>query len=128
MIDTKDLIGEVAARNGIRLEPDDPAFALVTLNELVLERAIGEIAEQVRGSASELAKAAEKVHARAGVLIARELKDSTAALREDVDRLAKRLNMMTTARTANGGFWACVGAILALFAFAGGLTVGLLAR
>jgi hypothetical protein len=33
MIDQKHLIGQVAAKNGIRLEPDDPAFALVTLND-----------------------------------------------------------------------------------------------
>ena len=33
MIDQKQLIGQVAAKNAIRLEPDDPAFALVTLNE-----------------------------------------------------------------------------------------------
>lgn len=37
MIDQKQLIGQVAAKNGIRLEPDDPAFALVTLNEAVLQ-------------------------------------------------------------------------------------------
>ena len=31
------LIAEVAARNGIRIDPADPAFALVTFVELVLE-------------------------------------------------------------------------------------------
>ncbi len=33
---TARLIGEVASRYGIRLDPDDPAFALVALNELAL--------------------------------------------------------------------------------------------
>jgi len=32
MQDVKRLISEVAAQNGIRVEPDDPLFALVTIN------------------------------------------------------------------------------------------------
>lgn len=37
MPDMKQMISEVAAENGIRIEPGDPLFALVTLNRLVLE-------------------------------------------------------------------------------------------
>ncbi len=37
MPDTKRMISEVAAENGIRVEPGDPLFALVTMNRLVLE-------------------------------------------------------------------------------------------
>ena len=37
MPDTKRLISEVAAENGIRVEPGDPLFALVTMNRSVLE-------------------------------------------------------------------------------------------
>ena len=36
--DVMALIGEVAARHGITLRPDDPVFALVTVNQLVLEQ------------------------------------------------------------------------------------------
>lgn len=32
-MDVDELIGHVAAKNGIRLDPNDPAFALVTLNQ-----------------------------------------------------------------------------------------------
>ena len=35
--DVHELIGKVAEQNGIRLDHDDPAFALVTLNEIVLK-------------------------------------------------------------------------------------------
>ena len=41
--DVKVLIGEVAARHGITLRPDDPAFALVTVNQLVLEQTMMEL-------------------------------------------------------------------------------------
>jgi hypothetical protein len=44
-LDTKALIGEVAARHGVTLKPDDPAFALVTLNHLVLEQAVAGLNE-----------------------------------------------------------------------------------
>jgi len=39
MLDVKRLIAEVAARNGIRIDPDDPAFCLVTLKQMVSEEA-----------------------------------------------------------------------------------------
>ena len=42
MFDVKQLIGEVAAQNGIRVEPNDPLFALVTMNKIVLDQATRE--------------------------------------------------------------------------------------
>ena len=56
MIDQKRLIGEVAAKNGIRLEPDDPAFALVTLNETVLQDASAALTQEIRAVSSELCR------------------------------------------------------------------------
>jgi hypothetical protein len=38
--DREALIAEVAKRHKILLDPDDPAFALITINEIVLSRAI----------------------------------------------------------------------------------------
>ena len=40
--DREALIAEVAKRHKILLDPDDPAFALITINEIVLSRAIGD--------------------------------------------------------------------------------------
>jgi len=45
--DIKILIGEVAARHGVTLRPDDPAFVLVTVNQLVLEQAIAELVQRI---------------------------------------------------------------------------------
>jgi hypothetical protein len=61
MLDTKRLIAEVAARNGIRVDPDDPAFALVTLVQLVLEESSRQISDDVRASIAEFERSVQKV-------------------------------------------------------------------
>ena len=48
MQDVKRLISEVAAQNGIRVEPDDPLFALVTINRIVLEEATQKLQDQIQ--------------------------------------------------------------------------------
>ena len=47
-LDVQRLIGAVAARHGILLKPDDAAFALVTMNQLILEETVEELLETVR--------------------------------------------------------------------------------
>ena len=64
-MDVEKLIGEVAARNGIRIEPDDPAFALVTLNQLVLEEAVKNLVREIRAAIADFESAAERVQSRA---------------------------------------------------------------
>ena len=50
-IDTEMLLTEALKKHGIRLDPDDPAVVLVTLNRLVLEDVAKSIAAD-RGSRS----------------------------------------------------------------------------
>ena len=84
MIDIKRLVAEVAARDGIRVEPGDPAFALVTLNQLVLEDAVEQISEQIRAGMAEFAEAVHKTEARAGKVLAEQVKEVAAELRQDM--------------------------------------------
>jgi hypothetical protein len=86
MIDVQRLIGEVAARNGIRVEPGDPAFALVTLNQLVLEDAIKQIGEHIQAGIVEFSDAVQKTEKRAGRLLAEEVKSAAAELRSELQR------------------------------------------
>ena len=65
-MDRKHMIGEVAARYGIRLEEDDPAFLLVTLAELMLRDAQDQFAAATRTAIAEYEEAAERVQERAG--------------------------------------------------------------
>lgn len=74
-MDVEKLIGEVAARNGIRIEPDDPAFALVTLNQLVLEEAVKNLVREIHAATADFESAAEIVQNRAGSMFARMLSE-----------------------------------------------------
>ena len=75
---TARLIGEVAARYGIRLDPDDPAFAFVALNQLALEDAVEQLAVRMKGIAAELERSAESVGLRAGIAVAEQIKNLPA--------------------------------------------------
>jgi hypothetical protein len=89
MLDTKRLIAEVAARNGIRIDPDDPAFALVTLVQLVLEESSRQITDDVRGSIAEFERSMQKVETRAGKVLAERVKEAahefTVQLQQTLD-------------------------------------------
>ena len=86
MIDVRRLIAEVGARNGIRVEPDDPAFALVTLNQLVLEDFITRMDERIRLGIAEFLEAVHKTEAHAGKILGAEVRESAAAVREELQR------------------------------------------
>lgn len=86
MIDIKRLIAEVAARDGIRVEAGDPAFALVTLNQLVLEDAAEQIREHIRAGVADFNEAVHKTEMRAGKVLAEEVKEAAAELRRELEQ------------------------------------------
>jgi hypothetical protein len=71
MTDRKRMIGEVAARHGIRLEEDDPAFLLVTLAELAMQDAQGEFLAAVGQATVEYEQSAERIQKRIGESLAK---------------------------------------------------------
>ena len=75
MLDVKRLIGEVAVRNGIRIESWDPAFILVTLNELVLEEIACRLIKEVHSGIAEFTEAVHKTEGRAGKILALQVQD-----------------------------------------------------
>src|SRR5436309_745204 len=78
MTDTKRLIAEVAARHGICLGSDDPALALITLNELVLDDAIQNAVALVRAANKDFEDASEQLQARAGAFLAQQISRAIA--------------------------------------------------
>jgi uncharacterized membrane protein YoaK (UPF0700 family) len=58
--DREALIAEVAKRHKILLDPDDPAFALITINEIVLSRAIAIVEAKLEEMEQRLAQISEK--------------------------------------------------------------------
>ena len=53
------LIAEVAKRHKILLDPDDPAFALITINEIVLSRSIAIVEAKLEAMEQRLAQISE---------------------------------------------------------------------
>ena len=86
MPDIDQLIGKVAQQNGIRLEKDDPAFALVTLNELVLQEAAKTLHSQMQLNLEDFNESIRRLDARAGGLMAREVTQSAAAIRRELQQ------------------------------------------
>src|SRR5438477_759201 len=82
--DVQRLIGEVAERHGILLKPDDAAFALVTINQLMLEELMAKLLGEVRSAITEFDEAAGRVQSRAGSLLAGQVKDAAATIRREL--------------------------------------------
>ncbi len=118
-MDLRALIGEVAARNQIRLEEDDPAFALVTLNQLVLEQTVAELVQQVRASMAEFEQSATRLQGRLGGVLAQELKRALATAQPSHHPVLSR-----AAEHASTAKWLSLGAVAALGCFVFGFAVG----
>ena len=134
MIDQKQLIGHVAAKNGIRLEPDDPAFALVTLNEAVLQDASAALTQEIRQVLNSFTESLAKTEHRAGKALAQDVKTAAAELRRelnaDVERASLKANdlvMKVSATNTRPAIvkWGAIGALAALLLFLCGVVVGL---
>ena len=131
--DVKVLIGEVAARHGITLRPDDPAFALVTVNQLVLEQTMMELIGRTQQMTNEFDQAAARLQARAGSVLAAEVRKAGAeirqALRQDITSAGIRPRQSAEAipRAQSGPvsyWWLSAGLIAALALFVIGILVG----
>jgi hypothetical protein len=131
------LIGEVASRHGILLKPDDAAFALVTINELVLEKVMSELLIKVRDAVTDFEHAAVRVQAKAGSLLASEVKNAAEAihceLKDDVAAAGKQAQQFVVevhrahSRAAIEK-WLALGLICALILFISGVVVGRILR
>lgn len=113
MLDVKRLIGEVAAQNGIRLEPDDPAFALVTLNQLVLEETARRACDHVSIMLTQFTESLSKGEHLAGRALAQEIKAVTADIRNEWAADLQKLQSATGAHLVNGSsyFWLAIGGL-----------------
>ena len=81
MLNVRDLIGKVAAQNRIRVDEDDPIFAVTTINRLMLEEMAKEISSQFQAIMQDFDKSAKAVDERAGKLFAEEVRAGFRSLR-----------------------------------------------
>ena len=136
-MDMKRLAAQVSVQHGIRVDPDDPIMAVVTLSRLVLEHTTVDMVEQVRLAMLEFEEAAKKVQVRAGSVVAQEVRAYTAALRHDLttelSKGAWRRPAGTDAAASAGSRsaiarWFATGLVVALILFGCGVWVGILLR
>lgn len=130
-MDLRRLAAEVSAQHGIRIDPDDPMMAVVTLNRLVFEQAVAQVLDRVQSSVRDFEAATEKVQVRAGGVLAQEVRDCAVMLR---DEIAKAANAGPDARTLRAqsastaavqkSAWLVAGLALAFLLFAFGVWLG----
>jgi hypothetical protein len=78
------LITAVAAEHRLLLKPDDAAFAIVTMNRLVLEESLEAIRAVVAEDLAQFKQTAQWAHSRAESAIQSEVRLSARALREEL--------------------------------------------
>jgi hypothetical protein len=92
------LITAVAAEHRLLLKPDDAAFAIVTMNRLVLEESLEAIRAVVAEDLAQFKQTAQWAHSRAESAIQSEVRLSARALREelqsDIDNACLRATAM----------------------------------
>ena len=132
-IDVKRLAAEVSVQHGIRLDPDDPIMAVVTLNQLVFEQAVSVVVDRVAATVRELEQAADKVQARAGIVLAQQVRDCVASLRRE---MLKDMEAAGTSRNTKSGAlggilsradvrkWIAVGLVFTVGLFSAGVWLG----
>jgi hypothetical protein len=86
MYDVKQLVAAVRARNGIRVEPDDPIFALVTINELVLEQVARRVSDEITTRLLAFNAGMDRTERRAGSMLAQDVKAAGAQMRAELQK------------------------------------------
>ncbi|MDQ2843216.1 MAG: hypothetical protein M3Y72_19695 [Acidobacteriota bacterium] len=128
MLDVQRLIGEVAAKNGIRLEPNDPAFALVTLNQLALESTAARLTENVSSILTQFSASLNKTERRVGAILAQDLKSAITEMRNHLtvepDAQSRKTLVQPTLSKAVEYRWAALGLLAAMLIFGIGIAVG----
>jgi hypothetical protein len=112
------LIAAVASRHHILLKPDDAAFALVTLNQLVLEDSIKEFAGHIRTATTEFLSSFERVQEHAGAALAKTHRQINVELHAEMEKCIVKLTS-----TASSGE-AAIDWKIALLVFAAGIAMG----
>jgi hypothetical protein len=132
-IDIQHLIAEVAARHNIFLGPNDPVFALATMNKLVLEEAMQLICDRMSARIAEMEASAIKVEKRAGIVLAQQLKESAALIRRELhnDVQSAGLKARELVHQVNEAHrrptltrWAVLGVLCGLILFCFGIWLG----
>ena len=133
MPDMKQMISEVFAENGIRIEPGDPLFALVTMNRMVFEEAAQLYFEHNQQLIAEFKESMTRAEARAGSMLAEKVKAAAEKMREGLQsdiqlagmRASEYVHRVNEAHRRPAIIrWSVVGLLAAILIFAVGIGLG----
>jgi hypothetical protein len=134
-INSQRLIAEVAARHNVILKPDDPAFALVTMNQLILDGAVEAVHEKIHATIGEFHASMQQAEKRAGNILAQGVKDSAVQMQQGLqnDIHVAGLQAREIVHLVNEAHrrpalirWSVVGLMAGALLFGGGLWLGTL--
>ena len=127
-IDVRRLAAQVSAEHGIRVDPDDPMMAAVTLNKLVLEQAATELMNRIQDVTNRFESAAERGQVRAGHVLAREVRECGDAMKRQVSVAFDNLRGASAdgPRVAGTQRWFALGLTMAAFLLGAGIWLGYL--
>jgi hypothetical protein len=132
---TQRLIAEVAARHNLFLKPDDPAIALVTMNQLIFDDAMDTMHGQIRATIAEFHASMEKAEKRAGSMLAQGVKESAAQMQQGLQndihiaglKAREIVHLVNEAHRRPALIrWSAVGLAAGALLFGGGLWLGTL--
>ena len=135
MPDMKRMISEVAAENGIRVEPGDPLFALVTMNRMVLEESARTYYDYNQKLIEEFMESMKRAEVRAGSMLAQKVKESAEKMREGLQgdihiaglKAREYVHLVNEAHRRPAIIrWVSVGLVAAVAIFASGVWLGTL--
>ena len=134
-IDIQRLIAEVAVRHDLLFKPDDPAFAIVTMNQLILDDAMERVQEGIRETISGFNASYQKAEKRAGSVLAQEVKQSAEQMRQGLQndihiaglKAREYVHLVNEAHRRPALVrWSAAGLIAGAFLFGSGVWVGTL--
>ena len=85
-VDAKKLTSEVAARHGVVIREDDPAMALVTMSEIVLEEALKKAEVRLGAVLAEAENGQKRLQQEAAAWVQEEIGRAGNALRAQIER------------------------------------------
>jgi hypothetical protein len=133
MLDRERVIAEVAARNGIRIESDDPIFAVTTMTQLGLEESAQKLQDKLLGIIAEFEANVRGVERCAGKVLAQEVRDCAGEMRRELQNDITAAGMKARElvyriheahQRPNLIVWASIGLLCGLALFSGGVWFG----
>jgi hypothetical protein len=135
--DSRALAAKVFERHGFKLGENDASFAIVTLNELALRKAMAELLDQVdshnKAAFAEFQRTIQGLEGHASNGLAHQVRDSANGLKDSLREEAASVrfgaqrmvnDIRKTYRIANLVRLCVVGAVLAVVIFACGFWAG----